>query len=74
MSFKNHSDLPEYAMNIREQKEAADALRIAALVSEHSSEAMMVTDTSNRILSINRLSPASQAMVSMKWPAGIRSA
>ena len=40
-------------MNIREQKEAADALRIAALVYEHSSEAMMVTDADNRILSIN---------------------
>lgn len=40
-------------MNIREQKEAADALRIAALFYEHSSEAMMVTDASNHILSIN---------------------
>ena len=51
--ISSHTVSQNDVMNIREQKEAAEALRIAALVYEHSSEAMMVTDAGNRILSIN---------------------
>jgi diguanylate cyclase (GGDEF)-like protein/PAS domain S-box-containing protein len=40
-------------VEVTERKRAEEALRIAALVYQHSSEAMMVTDAGNRILAIN---------------------
>jgi diguanylate cyclase (GGDEF)-like protein/PAS domain S-box-containing protein len=40
-------------VEVTERKRAEEALRIAALVYQHSSEAMMVTDANNRILAIN---------------------
>ena len=41
------------ARNVTEQKKAEEKLRLASLILENSSEAMFVTDTSNRILDIN---------------------
>jgi diguanylate cyclase (GGDEF)-like protein/PAS domain S-box-containing protein len=40
-------------VEVTERKRAEEALRIAAMVYQHSSEAMMVTDASYRILAIN---------------------
>ncbi|MRV71850.1 EAL domain-containing protein [Duganella sp. FT92W] len=40
-------------VEVTERKRADEALRVAALVYTHSSEAMMVTDADNRILAIN---------------------
>jgi PAS domain S-box-containing protein len=40
-------------VEVTEQKRADDALRVASMVYLHSSEAMMVTDASHRIISIN---------------------
>lgn len=39
--------------DITEEKRAEEALQLAALVYQHSSEAMMVTDASNRIIAVN---------------------
>jgi PAS domain S-box-containing protein len=41
------------ARDITEQKNIEDELRLAALVYQNSSEAMMITDANNRIISIN---------------------
>ena len=40
-------------IDVTDRKRAEEALRISALVYQHSSEAMMVTDAANRILAIN---------------------
>jgi diguanylate cyclase (GGDEF)-like protein/PAS domain S-box-containing protein len=40
-------------VEVTDRKRAEEALRIAALVYQHSAEAMMVTDADNRILAIN---------------------
>lgn|GEM_PF-4304904 len=42
------------ARDITEQKTAEDELRLAALVYQNSSEAMMITDENDRIISINQ--------------------
>lgn len=51
--FSNENQIYSSARDITEQKKVEDELRLAALVYQNSSEAMMVTDENNRIISIN---------------------
>lgn len=60
------------ARNVTKQKSVEEKLRLAALVLENSSEALLVTDEQNRILDINPAFSRRQATICLKSSARTR--